>query len=163
MRRVFFVVALLSSLGVASADAQARDSLAAGTRVRLHLTPTESPAGGVADRQNLTGTITATSPDSLTIQFHPAVAPVSLGWSAVDRAYRSRGVPTRAQSAARAGLYGAASWAAMFFLLDRNQQDPVFSSNASAALWGGGLGAAFGAVVGARYPTERWKRLRLAR
>lgn len=160
MRTILLLVVVLTSLWASSASAQARDSLAANTRVRVLLTPQEFATGGIAPRQSFIGTLAAVSPDSLTVQVHPGVAPVSLGWSAVRRLDRSQGVPTRAQSALRIGVYGAAQSALAWYVLNGMQKDPLIS-NTNAALIGGGLGAAFGAYIGARYPVERWRRVPL--
>lgn len=137
------------------------DSVASGTRVRVWLTPQSRELEGAAVQQHFRGTLMAHSSDSLTLSVHPESAPVRLAWAGVDRLERSRGVPSRLQSALGTGFQWAAFGALEFVLLDRLSDDPVFSSAGQAILAGGVAGASLGIVLGSVSPRERWTRVQL--
>jgi hypothetical protein len=50
-----------------------------------------------------------------------------------------------------------------FAALESADGNGVFGSTGKAFLWGGVVGGGFGIVVGAVWPHERWKRIRLER
>jgi hypothetical protein len=156
---------LLPALALAAASAIASPALAQDAqpqpeqRVMLMLTPQRQVEGHVRP-QELRGTLLAEDADSLTLQLHPGTGPVRVARSAVRRMYVSRGVPSRAQSAAT-GAVGGALGGALWGLTNNPDRDS--RSDGQAALIGAGLGGGFGIVMGALLPRERWHRVRAPR
>jgi membrane associated rhomboid family serine protease len=74
--------------------------------------------------------------------------------------YVSRGVPSRAASAAR-GAVGGAIVGALYLWV--NHDDGDFDSDTQAAWVGAAGGGVVGLVGGALFPRERWHRVRIPR
>jgi uncharacterized protein YcfJ len=156
MRTLLLVLALALAV-IAPASAQ---ELAPGqSRVRVILARQSREIEGAARPQVLRGTLLSLGPDSLAIQVHPSSTPLHLSNDAVRRIYLSRGVPNRAQSALAGAAATAVVGALRFWITERHH----FSSGRDALLTGGAVGAGFGLVMGAAFPQERWKRIRLPR
>jgi hypothetical protein len=162
MRRSPFAFILLIPLLATPVRAQLRDSLAVGTRIRVTLTPRPLRLEGATAAQQLRGALSAYSADSLTLDLHPGVAPVTLAWPVVRRIERSRGV-SRLESALHLGLLGALQGMLEFAAWESADGDDVFGSTGKAFLWGGVTGGGLGIVIGTVRPHERWKRIRLER
>lgn len=112
---------------------------------------------GYTAPQAIRGTLLDIDADSLTIQVHPGTGPLRVSRGAVRRMYVSRGVPSRAQSAAVGAVGGALVGALSWGLPDG---DGAFDRDHGSALTGAAVGAGFGLVVGALFPRERWHRIR---
>ena len=153
MRAPLVLAALLLSIAL-PARAQ-RTEVAPQSRVRVFLTPQRDVEGYTAP-QVLRGTLVALDTDSLTLQIHPGTGPIRVARSAVRRIDVSRGVPSRAASAAIGAIGGAALGALEFWVLN----DEEFGSDGEAAWTGAAVGAGFGLITGALWPHERWKRAR---
>jgi hypothetical protein len=109
--------------------------------------------------QAIRGTLLQIDADSMTIQVHPGTGPLRVSRGVVRRMYVSRGVPSRARSAATSAVGFAVVGALTTWL--HNDSDHQFSSDREAALAGAALGAGLGLVEGALNPRERWHRVRL--
>ncbi|HEX6750264.1 MAG TPA: hypothetical protein VF092_23425 [Longimicrobium sp.] len=155
MRTPIAVIALAAAAVLASIPAAAQE-IAAGTRVRITLTP-QRDVEGYTPPQVLRGTLVAMDATSMTLQLHPGAGPVRVQRDAVRRVDVSRGVPSRAANAAMGAVGGAVVGALEFWLLN----DEEFDSDSEAAWTGAAVGAGFGLVTGALFPRERWKRVRL--
>lgn len=158
---VVLVLAAINAVVPTPATSQVAEDLDAGVRVRVWLTRQPSWVEGAAEEQRVRGTLTAVSPDSLTVSMHPGAAPVALAWPAVSRLDRSKGVQSRLASALLRGLQGAALGALEFALLD--EQQGLYSSTRKAMLVGAATGAGIGIAWGGLHPQERWSRVRLVR
>jgi hypothetical protein len=151
MRPLVLAAALLLSIALPARGQE----IAPRTRVRIWLTP-QRQVEGYTLPQVLRGTLLETGADSLTLQVHPATSPIRIAKTAVRRVDVSRGVPSRAASAAMGAVGGAALGALEFWLLN----DEEFGSDGEAALVGAAAGAGIGLVTGALWPHERWHRFR---
>jgi hypothetical protein len=142
--------------------AQFPTDVAVGSRVRVVLPDSFRQASGPPRQQWLRGNIAALAGDTLYLRLHGTAAPVPITRAAIRRIDRSLGVPSRPESALR----GAVSWALLGAALgfatgwpDLDDRDE--RSNADAAALGAAWGAGIGFVVGAIFPSERWRRVRL--
>ena len=155
MRTPIAVIALAAATVLAPIPAAAQE-IAAGTRVRITLTP-QREVEGHTPPQVLRGTLVAMDAASMTLQVHPGAGPVRVQRDAVRRIDVSRGVPSRAANAAMGAVGGAIVCAIEFWALN----DEEFDSDSQAAWTGAAVGAGFGLVTGALFPHERWRRVRL--
>jgi hypothetical protein len=89
-----------------------------------------------------------------------SVGPLAIPRSLIERLEYSRGVPSRPTSALIQGLRTGVAYALLVGLVNELYDDSDLSFG-EAALLGGGIGVAVGAVVGAIRPEERWRRVRL--
>jgi hypothetical protein len=157
------VVAL--SLALATAQplaAQFPADVAVGTRVRVVLPDSLRQSSGPWRQQWLRGDVAALAGDTLYLQLQGAARAVPIRRVAIRRIDRSLGVPSRPESALR----GAVGWAvlgALYGLLlnSTNAQDWRDRSVGESAALGAGIGAGIGFIVGAIFPSERWRRVRL--
>ncbi|HET7460036.1 MAG TPA: hypothetical protein VFJ82_02265 [Longimicrobium sp.] len=150
------LAAILSALPAAAQNTPPEP----GQRVMLVLTH-QRDVEGYTPAQVLRGTLTRATADSLTLQLHTGTGPITVARGAVRRTYLSRGVPSRAESAAGGAVVGAVGGALWGWLY--NPEDGSWlgtRSDTHAALIGAGMGGGFGMVMGALFPRERWKRVR---
>jgi hypothetical protein len=156
MRTILAAAGLAVSLALPAA-AYAQE---AQPQQRVMVTLTRQPeVEGHTVPQAIRGTLLEIDADSMTIQVHPGTGPLRVSRGVVRRMYVSRGVPSRARSAAT-GAVGFAVLGALTAWL-HNDSDHQFSSDREAALAGAALGAGLGLVEGALNPRERWHRIRL--
>jgi hypothetical protein len=161
MRTLILAAALAATVAAAPAAAQS-DPVQPGQRVMLVLTRQPEVEGHARWGETLSGTVVEASADSLTLQVHPGTGPIRVARSVVVRTYVSRGVPSRARSAALWAAGGAVSGAIMAWVAPpRDNHLFANKSTGQAALIGAGVGATTGVVFGALYPAERWKRVRM--
>lgn len=156
--------ALALAAAVAALPAAAQTAQTAqpepGQRVMVVLTH-QRDVEGYMPAQVLRGTLTRATADSLTLQVHAGTGPITVARSAVRRTYVSRGVPSRAESAAGGAVVGAVGGALSGWLYKPEDNSWLGrQSDTQAALIGAGLGGGFGMVMGALFPRERWKRVR---
>jgi uncharacterized protein YcfJ len=157
--RTFLVTLALAAALVPSARARAQDNPEPqpNQRVMLVLTPQHQVEGHTRP-QALRGTLVAEDADSLTVQVHPGTGPIRVARSVVRRMYVSRGVPSRSQSAATGAVVGAVGGALWGWIYNPEREQ---RSDQDAALLGAAAGGGFGLVMGALFPAERWKRVRM--
>ncbi|HEX8905373.1 MAG TPA: hypothetical protein VF771_11050, partial [Longimicrobiaceae bacterium] len=110
--------------------------------------------------QVLRGTLVRMDADSMTVRLHPGTGPLRVARSAVRRIDVSRGVPSRASSAAMGAVGGAVFGALEFWALNTDA-DGHFESDREAAVTGAAVGAGVGLLAGALWPRERWHRVRI--
>jgi hypothetical protein len=150
---------LLTHWPTGPASAQWPPQVVPGARVQVRLPEAEfqdSPRRG----HLLRGRVVRLVSDSLYLAVTDSVGPLSIPRSLIERLEYSLGVPSRTSSALGRGLRAGAGSALLLVLLNEIQDDPEISTG-EAALLGGGVGFAVGAVVGALRPEERWRRVRL--
>ncbi len=155
------LVALATSLPF-TLHAQWPAELGAGARVQARLPEVQYQ---MSSRRGhlLRGRVTALASDTLYLAVTDSVGPLAIPRSLVQRLELSRGVPSRGMSALRQGVIsgavGALSGLVAFSLIDESGGTDA----GEAALLYGGVSFVAGAIVGALFPQERWKRLRLGR
>ena len=161
MIRPLLLAALALLVLAAPLAAQDREAaVRVGTRVRVTLSEQLWTVEGTRDPIVLRGVVQQLTRDSLRLQVHPGAAPVSVARSAVSRVDVSRGVPNRLESAAQGAVLNAAFFAATNLAVRAVDED-AFGSTERALTRGAALGGAFGALLGAVFPRERWQRARL--
>jgi hypothetical protein len=160
-----WILLVAASLALAAArplTAQFPTDVAVGSRVRVVLPDSLRQSSGPARHQWLRGDVAALAGDTLYLQMPGAAAPVPIRRAAIRRVDRSLGVPSRPESALRGavgwGLLGAALGYATGWpdWSDRRARTGVDGAAAGAA-WGAGIGF----IVGALFPSERWRHVRL--
>ena len=153
------ILAITTSLP-STLPAQWPEELADGARVQARLPETQYQMGSRRGHL-LRGRVTVLTSDTLYLAVTDSVGPLAIPRALVQRLELSRGVPSRALSALRQGVVsgavGAFSALAAFSLVDESGGTDA----GEAALVYGGISFAAGAIVGALFPRERWKRLRL--
>jgi hypothetical protein len=159
MTRALTLIVLLAALGFGDSTAQWPANVAPGARVRVRLPEVQyqetTPRGHL-----LRGRVTALTPDTLYLAITDSVGPLALPRPLIQRLDLSRGVPSRGASALRQGVIAGALLALTSVLLNEVDDNPADAGE--AALVGGGIGFATGAILGAIFPRERWKKVRIS-
>jgi hypothetical protein len=152
------LILLLAGLGFSEATAQWPSNVAPGARVRLRL-PEVQYQETVRRGHLLRGRVTALTPDTLYLAITDSVGPLAVPRPLIQRLDLSRGVPSRGANALRQGLISGALSALMLVLINETGSRTSEWDTGEAALIGGGIGFATGAILGAIFPRERWKRI----
>ena len=127
-----------------------------GARVQVQL-PERQYQFSAHRGQMLRGKVTATSADTLYLAVADSIGPLAIPRRLIQHAYLSRGVPSRGESAVRRGIGGAIGGALIGWGIGALDDD---IDNSDAALIGGAIGLGTGALLGALFPYERWKRMK---
>jgi hypothetical protein len=154
------IVIFLVGHSVSALAAQWPSEIAPGARVQARLPEVQYQFNGWRGHP-IRGRVTALTADTLYLAVTDSVGPLAIPRRLIQRLDWSRGVPSPAASAARRGLLAGVGTALLFALLNELDEPPRRMSTESAALFGAGFGLATGAVLGAVFPRERWKRVRL--
>ena len=151
---------LLSSVLVAPLRAQWPPEIIQGVRVQVQLPEVQfQPA---ARRGHLLrGRVAALTADTLYLAVTDSVGRLAIPRPLIKRLEYSRGVPSRGSSALVRGLQSGAAMALLLVLWNELDEGSDRTSAGTAALVGGSVGFATGAVFGALRPQERWRRARL--
>ncbi len=152
--------ALSLALVVRPLAAQRPSELPPHTRLRVVLPDSTRQAWFAPRQQWIHGELTAMAADTLYLQIRGTAAPVAIPHKMIRRLDRSLGVPSRPASAIQ-GAVGGAVIGALYGLLFRSAraEDWRDRSVSEAAALGAGTGAGIGFVLGAIFPTERWRRI----
>jgi hypothetical protein len=141
--------------------AQFPADVALRSRVRVVLPDSLRQEWGPPRQQWLRGEVARLTADTLYLQLQGAAAPVPIHRAAIKRIDRSLGLPSRPESALRGALtwafWGALYWAAIRQTDDGRTADR-FGDDLAA---GAAVGAGAGFILGAMFPSERWRRVRL--
>jgi hypothetical protein len=154
------------AVGLASSQslgAQLPPEIVSGARVRVVLPDSLRQASAPTRDQWIRGRVARLTADTLFLGLGGVEAPIAIRHAAIKRIDRSLGVPSRGESALR-GAVGWALFGALFGLAtgwpefdegvnERNAGDRA----ALGAAWGAGVGF----VLGALFPSERWRRVRM--
>ena len=142
--------------------AQRPSELPAHTRLRVVLPDSARQAWFTPRQQWIYGELATMATDTLYLQIRGTAAPVAIPHKMIKRLDRSLGVPSRPASAIQ-GAVGGAVLGAVYGLLFRasRSEDWRHRSAGEAAALGAGTGAGIGFVLGAIFPTERWRRIQL--
>jgi len=162
MIRIIDLLLLAGVLYPRQLAAQWPPEMTAGARVQVRLPEVQYQSGGRRGHL-IRGRVTALAPDTLYLAITDSLAPFPVPRRLIQRLEYSRGVPSRLESGARRGLITGAAYALLLALWNESDDDPDGTSTGTAALVGGGVGLVLGGVVGAIFPIERWKRVRLDR
>ena len=168
MTRALTLIVLLAALGFGDSNAQWPANVAPGARVRVRLPEVQyqetTPRGHL-----LRGRVTALTPDTLYLAITDSVGPLALPRPLIQRLDLSRGVPSRGASALRQGVITGALLALTSVLLNEADENPADAGEAAyyiddnlGYLVGVGIGFATGAILGAIFPRERWKKVRIS-
>jgi hypothetical protein len=160
-----WILLFAASLALAAArplPAQFPTDISVGSRVRVVLPDSVRQSSGPWRQQWLRGDVAALAGDTLYLRLQGTAAPVPIRRPAIRRIDRSLGVPTPLESA----LQGAVGWALPGAALGFATGWPDVRrdngrNNGDAALRGAAWGAGIGFILGAIFPTERWRRVRL--
>jgi hypothetical protein len=131
------------------------------TRVRVALP--DSVGHAWPRRQWLRGEVAAKAVDTLYLKLQGTGGTVAIPRTAIRHLHRSLGVPSRPESALRAAVGWGVLGAALGYATgwpDWNDGRSTRSAGDRTAL-GAAAGAAAGFVLGAIFPSERWRRVRL--
>ena len=156
--RTFITIFSLTVGQMPSLAAQWPAEIVPGTRVRVQLPERQYQFGGSRGHL-LRGRVTALSPDTLYLAVTDSIGPLAIPRRFIDKLALSRGVPSRAGSALKRGLVSGAGYALLLAGIAGLDDDPGGWDAGDAALVGGAVGFATGAIFGAIYPRERWKSL----
>jgi len=138
------------------ASAQWPSEVAPGARVQVRLPEAEFQSGGRRGHL-IRGRVARLAQDSLYLAVTDSVGPLAIPRGLIQRLDISRGV-SRSTSAVIQGLRLGLATALLAGLVNDDDSGHSFGE---AALIGGGVGFAFGAVLGAVRPEERWRRVRV--
>lgn len=159
--RPMLVVLALSGGPFVAARAQWPPDLTEGARVRVQL-PEQQYQADMRRGHLLRGRVTALAPDTLYLAVTDSLGPLAIPRTLVHRIDLSRGVPSRGASALRRGLVSGAACALAGLLISGIDDEPDGIDAEEAGLIGGAVGLGTGALFGALFPRERWKRVRVA-
>ena len=148
-----------------TAQAQFPERVQTGARVRVWIPEPYRQEQGPWRRQQLRGVVASVTPDTLRVTVPGMEGTLAVARQSIRRLDVSRGRPSRAASAIERA-FGGAIVGAISVALDndpRGSEWPHYSRDWRAAEEGAKWGAAIGAVIGFVLPTERWRRVKLAR
>jgi hypothetical protein len=151
------LIGLLAALGFGDSTAQWPANVAPGARVRVRL-PEVQYQEAIPRGHLLRGRVSALAPDTLYLAITDSVGPLAIPRPLIQRLDLSRGVPSRGANALRQGVISGALWALAFAVF--SETDNGRHDTGDAALLGGGVGFVTGAIMGALFPRERWKKVR---
>ena len=164
MRQLVIAAALLV-MGTVPASAQFPERVQPGVRVRVWLPEAQlQQEDSPWHRQRLRATVTDVANDTLRLVVPGAAGNLVVARANIRQLDISKGT-SRAASAFERAL-GFAVVGAISAAIENDPDSsewPNYGSNWRAAGEGAMWGAAFGAVIGFTFPTERWRRVRLRR
>lgn len=159
MRLVFAQLLLAFVPGLV--HAQFAEPVQVGARVRVWLPEPHLQDKGPWKRQQVRGTVESISSDTLRLSVPGTLGTLAVSRQSMTRIDVSRGRPSRPISAIERAVAGAVVGAITAALQNDpyGSRSPNYSRDWRAAEEGAKWGAAFGAIVGFTFPTERWRRV----
>jgi hypothetical protein len=156
------LILILASIGIAlqPAGAQWPAHVTPGARVQVRLPEIQYQFDWVRG-QPIRGRVASLASDTLYLAVGDSLGPLAVPRRLIQRLEYSKGVPSRVASATKRGLLSAAGFALVAALVNEAGDEPHKNSTGDVALVWGGLGLVTGAVLGAIFPIERWKKVRL--
>jgi hypothetical protein len=147
-------IALVLSAPIATAQ----QSVPVGARVSVVVAESRRQADHrFSPGLSMRGEVTQVTAESLWIRPSHATGTVSMSKGGIVRMYRSRGAPNRLAGFAIEGAAGAVVGAVAGFLF----HDTFNTTRGKAASQGAAITGAVGAITGAFWPVEYWRRVRL--
>ena len=162
MRRSSFRVVLASVCAMCVPTVGHAQELIPGDRIRIAI-PERQPQdeGPALRRLVLRGQLTGVEADTLFLRPSGTVGEIGIARASAISIHRSRGVRSRAASAARSGLVTEIAGSLIAGVSYRKPAQTYGVTNRGEAFaLGAGIGALTGLVFGALLPTERWERNR---
>jgi hypothetical protein len=159
MRSFTLVLTLITGV-FHQVGAQWPSAVISGARVQVRLPEVQYQYGGRRGHM-VRGRVTSLTSDTLYLAVTDSLGPLPIPRHMIERLESSRGVPSRLASAARRGLLAGAAFSLFSIVLNEVGDESDHVDTGTAALIGGGVGLALGGTLGAIYPTERWKHVRL--
>jgi hypothetical protein len=165
VKRAAKAVAIAALVGAAAPEraiAQDVPTVLGGARVRIWLPEAHLQERGPWRRQLLRGSVVSTTTDTLRLSVPGTIGELAIPRASITRIDISRGRPSRAASAVERAISGAIVGAISQGIRNDpyGSEWPAYSRDWRAAEEGAKWGAAFGAIVGMAFPTERWRRVR---
>jgi hypothetical protein len=158
-RRTGVVLALVAICG-SDLSAQWPEEITPGARIRVRLPEVQYQLDGPRG-QPIRGRVTNLSTDTIHLAVGDSVGSLAIPRLLIQRIDVSRGSPSRGMSALQRGAVSGVIGALYGLLAAGLYEDSDGIDEAESALIGGGVGLAVGAVFGAIWPHERWKRVKL--
>jgi hypothetical protein len=158
--RVCTLILILAATAGTRVSAQWPSGVTSGARVQVRLPEVQYQFAGTRG-QLLRGRIANLTPDTLYLSVTDSLGPLPIPRRIIERLQLSRGVPSRLGNALRSGLISAAGTALISVALNEVEDEPNRTDAGTAALIGAGVGFTVGGILGAVFPTERWKRVRM--
>jgi predicted outer membrane lipoprotein len=158
--RSFFLIAGLGCIALQAAGAQWPAHVTPGARVQVRLPEIQYQFDWVRG-QPIRGRVASLASDTLYLAVGDSLGPLAVPRRLIQRLEYSKGVPSRLASATKRGLLSAAAFALVAAFINEHEDEPHDHSTGDVALVWGGLGLVTGAVLGAIFPIERWKKVRL--
>jgi hypothetical protein len=147
-------------LAVEAAGAQWPTQVTPGARVQVRLPEIQYQFNWTRG-QPIRGRVKSLASDTLYLAVGDSLGPLAVPRRLIKRLEYSKGVPSRVASATKQGLISAAGFALVAALINEAGDEPHKNSTGDVALVWGGVGLVTGAVLGAIFPVERWKKVRL--
>ena len=164
MKRVMIPLVLFIAVPVL-AHAQFASAITDGARVRVTV-PDAMRQRSMEPRQALVvGTVARITNDSLYLHLPNTAGTVGIDRLQIKRLAVSRGMQSPVESAIVKGIGSAIGFAASSWIRWQltPREDRGRNSAAEAAATSAAYGFGVGAVIGAIWPTEKWKRVRLGK
>ena len=161
MRHLVIAVAMLTA-GAMTGGAQFDPRVQPGVRVRAWLPEPHQQEKGPWRRQLLRATVSDVGSDTLRLVVPGTGGSLSVARADIRRLDISRGTSRVASAFERAFAFAVVGAISTALENDPGGREwPNYKRDWRAAEEGAKWGAAFGAVVGFAFPTERWRRVRL--
>jgi hypothetical protein len=156
----FILIIASTSVALQAAHAQWPAQLTPGARVQVRLPEIQYQFDWVRG-QPIRGRVASLASDTLYLAVGDSLGPLAVPRRLIQRLEYSKGVPSRFASATKRGLLSAALFASVAAFINEHQDAPREHSTGDVALVWGGVGLAIGATLGAIFPIERWKKVKL--
>jgi hypothetical protein len=151
-----FVVAVAPTSGNAQVD-----SSLTGQRVRVRINDEHRQAALAPAFLELRGSVTAASPDSLTLRLPRTQTSITVPTRVMTGLAISRGVPGTAESGARGAAWGVFHGALLGVIYMSGPERNQGATWEEAIGTGASIGAVAGFLMGALSPHERWRGVKL--
>jgi hypothetical protein len=156
------IVLVMLALAGQPAPAQFPEEIGVRARVRVVRPDSLRQPSGPPREQWLRGEVAALAADTLYLRLQGTAAPLPIRRAEIRRIDRSLGVPGRVESAFRGAVawavVGGLTYAALRRIDDRDRTWRRFGDDLGE---GATIGAGVGFILGAVFPSERWRRVRL--
>src|SRR3954464_10846578 len=158
--RYFALILICVGSALNDAAAQWPAQVTPGARVQVRLPEIQYQFNWTRG-QPIRGRVASLASDTLYLAVGDSLGPLAVPRRLIQRLEYSKGVPSRFASAARNGLLSAAGFALVAAFVNEVGEEPHKNSTGDVALVWGGVGLVTGAVLGAIFPIERWKKVKL--
>src|SRR3954464_5479390 len=158
--RYFALILICVGSALNDAAAQWPAQVTPGARVQVRLPEIQYQFDWVRG-QPIRGRVASLASDTLYLAVGDSLGPLAIPRRLIQRLEYSKGVPSRLASATKRGLLSAAAFALAAAVVHDASDGPHEHSTEDVALLWGGVGLVTGATLGAIFPIERWKKVKL--